>query len=324
MSKTGRLEKVEIRDHWPDEARDFTPWMADKGGLEILAEALGLKLEFPESEVRVGTFSADILCQNTADDSNVLIENQYGVSNHDHIGKLLTYSADLGAYTAIWIAEEFHEKHHKALNHLNQFTDDTFQYFAVKVSLWRIGDSKPAPRFDIVCKPCGWEQRTPKLDTESLGETQKLRLKYWAGLREYMVDNASSVKPPTPTKRDNVRFSIGKTKFTVHACIASRNREIGIRLYMAGDSAKPHYHQLKVQQEEIHSEFGETLEWDELPTNERSRISLSKQDTDPLDENDWAHQYEWFTTKLDRFDRVFRSRITKLNAGDLKSENDDE
>ena len=85
MSKTGRLEKVEIRNHWPNEERDFTPWMVEEGGLDILADALGLKLEDAEGEVNVGPFRADILCRNTADGSDVIIENQYGISNHDHI-----------------------------------------------------------------------------------------------------------------------------------------------------------------------------------------------------------------------------------------------
>ena len=78
MSKTGRFERVNIRDHWPNEELDFTPWMVDGGGLEILAETLGLKLDSAEQEVSVGPFRADILCRNTADGSDVLIENQYG------------------------------------------------------------------------------------------------------------------------------------------------------------------------------------------------------------------------------------------------------
>lgn len=131
MSKTGRLEKIKIRDHWRYEAQDFKPWMVDEGGLDILADALGLKLEDAEGEVSVGPFKADILCRNAADGSDVIIENQYGISDHDHIGKLLTYSADLPAHTVILVAEEIHDKHRKALNHLNRITDDHFRYFAV-------------------------------------------------------------------------------------------------------------------------------------------------------------------------------------------------
>lgn len=139
-----------------------------------------------------------------------------------------------------------------------------------------------------------------------------------------MNDNGSSVNCPAPTTRNYLQFSIGRTNFTVQAWGASSNREIGIRLYMAGDFSKAHYHLLKEQQEEIHNEFGETLEWNELPTGERSRISLSKQDTDPLDENDWSQQYEWLTTQLEQFNQVFRPRITALNAAEWMPENDDE
>ena len=190
----------------------------------------------------------------------------------------------------------------------------TFDISLSKVSLWRIGDSKPAPRFDIVCKPCGWEQRKQNVGIEDLSETEKLHLKYWTGLREQMVN--SSVNCPVPTTDNNLRFSIGGKKFRLHARLSSRNREIGIRLYMAGDSAKPHYYKLEEQQEEIHKAFGETLEWNEVPENERSQISLSKQNTDPSDENDWQRQYEWLATRLERFNQVFQPRIKELNPED--------
>ena len=108
----------------------------------------------------------------------------------------------------------------------------------------------------------------------------------------------------------------------MNARLASSKKEIGVWLYMKGNNAKTHYHLLKEQQKEIHNEFGETLEWYELPENESSRICLNKGDTDPLDENDWLQQYEWFTAKLERFNQVFRERIRGLDAADWILEDD--
>ena len=181
------------------------------------------------------------------------------------------------------------------------------------MKVWRIGDSARAIQFDVVSSPNDWvrvvSQDTQRVASQDTSDRQQLMRKFWTGLREHMNDNNSSVKCPAPTTRGYLRFGIGKTDFFIHARLASSSREIGIWLYMEGDDAKAHFHLLKDQQADIHNEFGETLEWYDLPENERSRICLNKEDTDPLDEKDWSQQYEWFTAKLERFNQVFRPRI---------------
>ncbi len=117
------LESVDVRQVWPDESRDFTPWLAESENLTRLGDALGLTLEPRGTEQEVGSFSADILCRRldggSDEESWVVIENQYGRTNHDHLGKLLTYTAGLKARTAVWIAEEFRDEHRAALDLLN-------------------------------------------------------------------------------------------------------------------------------------------------------------------------------------------------------------
>ena len=103
---------------------------------------------------------------------------------------------------------------------------------------------------------------------------------------------------------------------------ASSRNEIGIWLYVSGDNAEAYFHLLAEQQAEIHTEIGETLQWVELAGHQRNRICLDKGDTDPLYENDWTHQCEWFTAKLERFNQVFRPRIQALNAADWMAVDD--
>ena len=311
-----QLTPVDLNKVWETEPYHFTPWLAGEENLTLLGEALGMELELNAQEINVGGFRADLRCKNTVDDSWVIIENQLEATDHRHVGQLLTYAAGLDASTVIWIAKTFRQEYRAMLDWQNRITDERYRFFGIEVKVWQIEDSARAVQFNVVSSPNDWSrgvsQDTQRAANQELSGTQQLMRKYWTDLREYMNDSGSSVNCPAPTTRNYLQFSIGRTTFTVQAWVASTNREIGIRLYMAGDFSKAHYHLLKEQQEEIHNEFGETLEWNELPTSERSRISLSKQDTDPLDENDWTQQYEWLATRLERFNQVFRPALQHL------------
>ena len=152
--------------------------------------------------------------------------------------------------------------------------------------------------------------------SDPLSEDKQLHFRYWTGLREYMVEKESSVNCPKPTTYPYLRWFILIPNFYIQTSLFRSGKEIRIWLYLKGDNAKAHFRLLKEQQEEIHNEIGKTLEWHELPDNERSRICLHKGDTDPTDKNDWPHQYKWFTTHLELFVEVFRERIQRLNAAD--------
>ena len=309
-----QLTPVDISKVWETEPQHFTPWLAREENLTLLGEALGMELELDAQEINVGGFRADLRCKNTVDDSWVLIENQLEATDHRHVGQLLTYAAGLDAHTVIWIAKTFRQEYRAMLDWQNRITHEPYRFFGIEVKVWQIGASDRAVQFEVVSSPNNWGRDVSQ--HTGLSETEQQLKRYWTGLRDYIADNGSSVNCPAPTTRNYLQFSIGRTTFTLQAWVASTNREIGIRLYMAGDFSKAHYYLLKEQQEEIHNEFGETLEWHELPENERSRISLSKADTNPLDENNWPQQYKWFTAKLERFDHVFRPRIRSLNAED--------
>ena len=314
----GRLSPIALRDIWEDEAIDFTPWLAEAENLALLGETLGMELELEAQEIHVGDFRADILCRDTVDNSRVLIENQLERTDHDHLGKILTYSAGLNVRTVIWIAREFRDEHLAALEWQNEMTDERFQCFGIEVKLWKIEDSICAPQFDIVSKPNDWSptviQATQRATSEALSETQAQQEQFWTQLRDAMVEKGSRVRCPKPVWGNFLVFSIGRTDFSMEAWQASQNKEIGIRLYMRGQDATAHFYLLKEQQAEIEEAFGEPLEWAELPGRKSCRISLRKGDTDPTDVSDWPKQHEWLADKLERFNTVFRPRIQALDA----------
>ena len=323
-----QLTPVDISEVWETEPQHFTPWLAREENLTLLGNALGIELELEAQEVNVGGFRADILCKNTLDDSWVLIENQLEATDHRHFGQLLTYAAGLDASTVIWIAKTFRREHRAMLDWQNKITDKHYRFFGIEMKVWQIEVSPRAIQFEVVSSPNdfirGVSQDTQRAANQEHTETEQLMQRFWSGLREYMNDNGSSINCPAPVKRNYLRIGIGRNNFFISAWLISRNKELRIWLYMRGNDSNAYFNLLKEQQEEIHNEFGETLEWYELPDHESSRICLNKGDTDPLDENDWIQQYEWFTAKLELFNSVFRSRIQALDAADWISEDDDQ
>lgn len=329
--KLSRLEEVELRDIWPDEAQDFTPWLAAEENLTLLAETLRMDLEFENQEINVGDFRADILCRDTADGSRVLIENQLERTNHSHLGQILTYAAGLDVHTVIWIAKEFREEHRAALDRLNEITDEHYQYFGIEVKVWQIGDSARAAQFDVVSSPNNWSRsvsRGQELATsKNLSERGARNIKFWTALREYMDQKNNLLKFPEPRPSNYLDFSIGRAHFTMQPYLVTTRREIGIRLYVSGKDAKnatAYFYLLKEQAEEIQNAFGEPLEWNEQAGPIAKRISLRKGDIDSADEADWPNQFEWFASKLELFDKVFRPRIKVLNAADWEPPEDED
>ena len=186
----GNLEIIDLREAWPHEAHNFTPWLADN--LDRLSEAIGIPLEPEGTEVQVEQFSADIFARNPQDDSFVLIENQLEDSDHTHLGQILTYLAGLEAHTVIWVARDFREAHLSAIRWLNENTMDQFAFFAIQVRVMRIGDSALAPIFDVRERPIEWDRQIRAASQEKRGglsERGQFLSEFWRYYSERYPDD---------------------------------------------------------------------------------------------------------------------------------------
>lgn len=190
-AELGRLESVPLRDLWPHEANDFTPWLALPENLALLAKTLSLgELGDVRTEVPVVNFYIDILATDGLGGA-VLIENQFGPTDHKHLGQIMTYLAGQeGHVTVVWIAETFGEAHRAAIDWLNANTIDGFDFFAVEVETWRIGASAPAPRFNVVGKPNSWS-RSVSVATRTDGELQSQYAAYWAAFDAFLNERSA-------------------------------------------------------------------------------------------------------------------------------------
>ena len=202
LTDIGTLDSVNLREVWQNEAADFTPWLADN--LDSLGDALQMEIdtEDVDTEVSVGKYSADILCRDASDNSRIVIENQFGSTNHDHLGKLLTYASGLDSdpplRSVIWISETFNDEHRSTLDWLNRISHDETRFFGVTIELLKIEGSKPAPRFNIVVSPNDW---TKTVRASSSGEVSDLKRQYyqfWNDLRDYLLRSATRLKPRSP------------------------------------------------------------------------------------------------------------------------------
>lgn len=153
-----KIERVDLHVAWPHEAYDFTPWLAEN--IAELGDALGMDLELQQTEAAVGGYSLDVLATDLNQNRPVIIENQLEATNHDHLGKLLTYAAGYDANVIVWLPREFRDEHRQALDWLNQRTGENTQFFGVVVELWRIAGSPPAPHFNLVATPNDWRKKT--------------------------------------------------------------------------------------------------------------------------------------------------------------------
>lgn len=319
----GRLERVDLRDIWKDEARDFTPWLARPENLELLADTLRLELDTDtvETEKDVGSFRADILCQETGSDDQVLIENQLGPTDHAHLGQLLTYAAGLSAVTVVWIAERFVEEHRAALDRLNQITHKKFRFFGVEIKLWRIGKSLPAPMFNIVSKPNDWSREVERKAgraplTEKQKEQKEKQKEYWTEFHKVLNRVGGPVSGDRKSQPESFMdyYSVGP-KLCVRAMMAPSKNCITTRL--AGTNAKVFFSRLEPQRAEIEQEAGFPLEWEDY------RIVHRLDNVDPLDEEGWPRQHEWLAHSLNAMHRVFSPRIQDLDPGDLLDDEDE-
>ena len=318
LPSLGFLKKVDVRHIWQTEAQHFTPWLAQN--LDILAETLDMELEIEAQEKNVGPFRADILCRDTLDKSWVLIENQLERTDHLHLGQLLTYASGLKAVTIIWISTHFTEEHRSALDWLNNITDDQFKFFGLEVELWQIRDSPVAPKFNIVSKPNDWSrsvgQAARQIETGTLTDIKAAQLEFWTQLAEKLKEN-SHIRPQKPMPQHWAVFRIGRSGFHISGLHNTRDKCIGVELYIDHQNAKDFYNQLYAQKNDIEAEIGHELIWKELPNKSASRIILYLRDVDPMDRSRWDEYQDWLIKYIEAFDRTFRNRIRNLEASDI-------
>ena len=145
----GRLEKIDLSHYWKTDESDFTRWLTQDENIKLLGDSIQMDLEVVLDATQVEELQSDLLCRDLATDGWVLIGNQLKPADEGHLGRMLTYGADINVSAIVWIASEFFPEHRTTLNWLNQITQ-TVQFFGLEIELWRIGDTAMAAKFNLV------------------------------------------------------------------------------------------------------------------------------------------------------------------------------
>lgn len=311
-----RFERVNIRDVWPSESSDFTPWLSRDENIVLLGETIGLELEAAVREQHVGPFRADILCKDVLTDRWVLIENQLEPTDHSHLGQSITYAAGLNAETIVWVAASFTDEHLAAVTWLNEITDERFSFFAIEIEAWRIGSSPVAPRFHVVAKPNGWRREVARREERpaELTEGRRTQLAYWTSFKAFLDRSPGAIRIQKPQAVHWMAFPAGRSFCFLAANILLRKRAITVGLTLHSASAKEHFGALLAEREAIEREMGQPLDWLELPHRKESRIEVQRPAAcdDPAA---WPALHEWHRAQLELFQRVLGPRVKILDEG---------
>lgn len=144
------------------EAGDFTPWLSGPAEMAMLGAALNLEdLTATATEHSIFGKRLDILA--SAIDENgeeipVCIENQYGVANADHLGRLIAYLSQHERGRAVWVVEKVHEAYVSAVRFLNRTSNDEVGYYLVEVKFTHGASGAYQVHFEVVAAPMAWEK----------------------------------------------------------------------------------------------------------------------------------------------------------------------
>ena len=308
----GRLRRVDLREVWPHEALDFTPWLAEN--IDVLNNAIDLSLSTVEREHPAGDFSVDLVAEDESGNP-VIIENQLERSNHDHLGKLITYLTAIGAKAAIWIVSDPRPEHISAISWLNELSSSSF--YLLKLEAVRIEDSPPAPLLTLIV---GSSE-----ESQEAGETKKefteryiLRHRFWTQLLERAQKKTSLHVNTLPNNSNCIKTSTGNGEFYFRYLVQRHTSDIELYIDRGKDADSENekiFDTLEKAKRKIEETFGEPLEWQRLEGQRSCRIGKQFSLGGYRDDEDkWQEIQDTTIDAMIRLEAAFRPHIDRLPA----------
>ncbi|MDP8206015.1 MAG: DUF4268 domain-containing protein [Candidatus Electryonea clarkiae] len=306
-----RLRKIDLREAWNNEASDFTNWLAEDENLQLLSDEIGIDISLIQTEASVGRFFVDILAEEENTGRKIVIENQLEATNHDHLGKLITYASGFDAEIVIWIVKDVKDEHKQAIDWLNEHTDDKIYLFAIKMELWQIAESPFAPKFQVISKPNDWAKTIKKTTAQSsLTDTKLLQLEFWDQFKEYAKEQKTSLNLRKAYPHHWYDISIGSSKAHIALIIDTRLSQLRCELYIP--NSQDLYDKLFLNKTDIESKFDSfSLEWMELEGKKASRIRSVKDMENVTENSSWEEAFAWLLICANQYHSIFGNILRK-------------
>ena len=267
----GKLKEVDIRELWKHEQYDFSEWLSKKENIENLNEILGLTLIDISKETYVGSYRCDLFAKDETTGIKVIIENQLEVSNHDHLGKIITYASGLDAKVVVWIVKEAREEHRSAIEWLNNNTNSNINFFLIEIHAYKIGESDPAPMFQVVEQPNDFIKNNKSTNRdESMNKSQSQRIEFWNQFNNVVIERGKPFNIRKATTDHWYNVAIGTSEAHIDITLVNKDSLIGVELYITDN--KELFDKLYERKNEIEQELGFNLDWRRLDNSKASRI----------------------------------------------------
>lgn len=299
----GRLRSVPLREVWRHEAHDFTVWLEDN--VEVLSELIGIELSDVRRELAAGAFSVDLVASDSSA-RTVVIENQLERSDHDHLGKLITYVAVHDASIAVWIVRDPRPEHVEAVTWLNKSRDVDF--YMLKLEAFRIGESKAAPLLTLITGP------TPELkeagdQQRERSERHHERLKFWERLLA-TPSGAHTHSGVSPSVDNWLDAGSGTAGVVFHYRVRKGNADISL-LMQTGDKTRNEaiFDALNQRRSQIESDFGAPLRWERKPDVKKCEIVAATWPTGLDDVDAWPDLHREMTAAMAQLEAAVRPAL---------------
>ena len=305
----GKLTRVALREVWKHEAHDFTVWLEEN--TDVLNEVLDFNLVSAEREKSAGDFNVDLVGEDE-DGRTVIVENQLEKSDHDHLGKVLTYLAALDAKAAVWIVARPRPEHVKAITWLNEATSTPF--YLVQVEAVRIGDSPPAPLLTRIVGP-SVEARAAGATKQHLSERHEVRNRFWTQLLDAAKERTKLHARISPGPYNWVGAGSGVRGLGWNYAI--RQHDTQVELYIDRkdtDENAQVFERLHADQEAVEAAFGTELEWQRLETKRACRIRHRLELGGWRDEEKWPEVIEATVQAMIRLEKALRAPVKTVKA----------
>lgn len=306
--KIGKLTEVDVRDLWKHEQYDFSNWLAKEENIKLLDDEIGLTLMDINKEVYIGSYRCDLVAKDETTGQIVIIENQLEATNHDHLGKIITYAAGLDAKTIIWIVKEAREEHKAAIEWLNNNSSEEIGFFLIELHAYKINDSLPAPMFKVVEKPNNFTKTSKQnYSDKELNRSQNERLMFWEEFNTVIVAKGKPFSVRKPTTDHWYDVAIGTSEAHLAINLVNKENKIVLELYILDN--KNLFDHIYEDKEKIENTLQMSFSWERLDGKKASRIKHDVLGLDFSDHSNYPQLMDECIEKILKMRDVFKKYL---------------